>query len=118
MSRKRRRSRRFQSAGFPTWSSWTTEPMQRTASWLLLAAIGLCVLPLHAATLTIGVLSQADDERLDSRRVELAYIGHPGGAPAQAVEVAIKESQFELDAADLKVKIEAATARDATDARA
>ena len=95
-----------------------TERIRGPAGRILVAAIALCVLPLHAATLTVGVLSRADDERLDSRQVELAYLGHPGGAPAQAVGVAIKESQFELDAADLKVKIEAATARDAADARA
>jgi len=95
-----------------------TERIRRPAGRILVAAIALCVLPLHAATLTVGVLSRADDERLDSRQVELAYLGHPGGAPAQAVGVAIKESQFELDAADLKIKIETATARDAADARA
>jgi len=84
--------------------------------WLA-AALLAAALPAQAATLTIGVLGRADDERLDPRRVELAYLGHPGGPVARAVDVAVKESQFELDAAGLKVKVEAATARDAADAR-
>jgi ABC transporter substrate binding protein (PQQ-dependent alcohol dehydrogenase system) len=91
--------------------------MVRFAASLLLAALATGAVPLHAATLTVGVLSRADDDRLDPRRVELAYLGHPGGPPAQAVEVAVKESQFELDAAGLKIRIEALTAVDAADAR-
>ena len=91
--------------------------MQRRANWILALALGLCALPLHAANLTIGVLTRADDERLDPRRVELGYPGQPGGPLGQAVDVAIKESQFELDAAKLTVKVDAAAARDAADAR-
>lgn len=71
-----------------------------------------------AATLTLGVISRADDQRLEPRRVELAYLGHPGGPPLQAVEVAVKESAFELDAAGVKVNVVAVEAKDAADARA
>lgn len=71
-----------------------------------------------AATLTLGVVGRADDERFDARRVELAYLGHPGGPLTQAVDVAIKESAFELDAAGLKVNVVAVEAKDAPDARA
>jgi ABC transporter substrate binding protein (PQQ-dependent alcohol dehydrogenase system) len=71
-----------------------------------------------AATLTLGVVGRADDERFDARRVELAYLGHPGGPLAQAVEVAVKESAFELDAAGIKVTVAAVEAKDAADARA
>jgi ABC transporter substrate binding protein (PQQ-dependent alcohol dehydrogenase system) len=91
--------------------------MRQLAAWLLAAAVGGAAVPLHAATLTIGVLARADDERLDARRVELGYLGQPGGPPAQAVEVAVKESQFELDAANLKITIDAAAAHDANEAR-
>lgn len=91
--------------------------MRRHAAWLACCAVWLIALPVQAATLTIGVLARADDERLDPKRVELAYLGHPGGPLAQAVEVAIKESEFELEAANLQIKIDAVTARDATDAR-
>jgi len=60
----------------------------------------------HAATLTIGLLVRADDERLTPRRVEQAYPGHPGGPVLQAVETALKESRFELEAAGLQVQLE------------
>jgi ABC transporter substrate binding protein (PQQ-dependent alcohol dehydrogenase system) len=90
----------------------------RPARWLAATLLGAVLPAAQAATLTIGVLSRADDERLDTRQVELAYLGHPGGPLAQAVDIAVKESQFELDAADLKVKLEVATARDAADASA
>src|SRR3990167_3256175 len=70
-----------------------------------------------AATLTLGVLQRADDARLAPRRVALAYPGHPGGPLNQAVEMAVKESQFELDAAKLRVLVQVRGARDAVEAR-
>lgn len=94
-----------------------TERAHHLTAWLVAVAFGLAALPLHAAKLTIGVLGRADDERLEPRRVELGYLGHPGGPLTQAVEVAIKESQFELDAANLQVKVDSVNARDATEAR-
>lgn len=84
----------------------------------MLLAAGLAAAPLASAALLIGVLGRADDERLGPKQVELAYLGHPGGPLHQAVEVAVKESAFELDAAKLSVRIEAVDARDAGDARA
>lgn len=84
----------------------------------LAAALALAAQCAAAATLTIGVVGRADDERLEPRRVELAYLGHPGGPIVQAVKVAIDESAFELEAAGLKVDIAAADAKDAADARA
>ena len=71
-----------------------------------------------AATLVVGVLQRADDERLDAKRVELAYPFQPGGPLTQAVEVAVKESAFELDAAKLQVKVEVRSARTADEAKA
>ena len=70
-----------------------------------------------AATLTLGVLQRADDERLAPARLELAYPGHPGGPIQQAVEMAVRESQFELDAAKLRVSIDVRSARSADDAK-
>jgi ABC transporter substrate binding protein (PQQ-dependent alcohol dehydrogenase system) len=95
-----------------------TERARAWAATVFVAAVALWVFPLQAATLTIGVLSRADDDRLDPKRVELGYLGHPGGPLTQAIDVAIKESQFELDASRLTIKVDAATARDGTDARA
>jgi ABC transporter substrate binding protein (PQQ-dependent alcohol dehydrogenase system) len=72
----------------------------------------------HAAPLLIGVITRADDDRLDAKRVELAYLGQPGGPLRSGVDVAIGESQFELDAAKLQVKVEAVEAASADDAKA
>ncbi len=70
-----------------------------------------------AATLTIGVLQRADDPRLAPQRVALAYPGHPGGPLSQAVEMAVTESRFELEAAKLRVAVQVREARDAGEAR-
>ena len=72
----------------------------------------------QAATLTLGVLGRTDDPRLDSKRVELGYLGQPGGPASDAVEVAIKESKFELEAAKLTVKVDATDVGSAADAKA
>ena len=89
----------------------------RSAAWLLLPLLLFTAGHAGAATLVIGVLQRADDERLDAKRVELAYPTQPGGPLAQAVEVAVKESAFELDAAKLQVKVDLRSARSADDAR-
>ena len=72
----------------------------------------------QAATLTVGVLMRADDDRLDAKRVELAYPHQPGGPITQAAEVAVKESAFELDAAKLQVKLEVRSVRSADETKA
>ncbi|HSV44472.1 MAG TPA: branched-chain amino acid ABC transporter substrate-binding protein, partial [Ramlibacter sp.] len=69
------------------------------------------------ATLTIGIVQRADDERLSLTRIELAYPGHPGGPLQQAVGLAIDESRFELDAAGLRAAVDVRTARDAGEAK-
>jgi ABC transporter substrate binding protein (PQQ-dependent alcohol dehydrogenase system) len=86
-------------------------------NWFIAFTIGVAGVA-QAATLTLGVLQRDGDERLEPRRVELGYPGHPGGPLTQAVDVAIKESQFELDAAKLQVKVEVRAARSADDAKA
>ncbi|MCD6077925.1 MAG: hypothetical protein K0R89_1863, partial [Ramlibacter sp.] len=70
-----------------------------------------------AATLTLGVMQRADDERLAPQRVALAYPGQPGGPATEAVEMAVKESQFELDAAKLRVVIDVRAAHNADEAK-
>jgi len=88
----------------------------------LRAALACAVLTLafnaSAATLTLGVVQRADDERLVPQRVALAYPGQPGGPLHPAVEMAVKESQFELDAAKLRVLVDVRPARSADEARA
>ena len=93
-------------------TDWSAR-VRRAAVTLLLFAAGHA----GAATLLLGVLQRADDDRLDAKRVELAYPGQPGGPLAQAVDVAVKESAFELDAAKLQVKIDVRSARSADDAK-
>jgi ABC transporter substrate binding protein (PQQ-dependent alcohol dehydrogenase system) len=87
--------------------------LKLTALACLLAACGS-----QAAPLTLGVLGRADDPRLDPKRVELAYLGQPGGVLTDAVDVAVKESKFELEEAKLEVKVEASDVKDANEAKA
>ena len=85
-----------------------------TAGLLLCCAAALA----QAAPLLIGVISRADDERLEAKRVELGYFGQPGGALRSGVDVAVAETQFELDAAKLQVRVEAVEVASADEARA
>jgi ABC transporter substrate binding protein (PQQ-dependent alcohol dehydrogenase system) len=89
----------------------------RLAGALWSCAVALLLAgPAAAATLTLGVLTRADDERLLPTRVELAYPGHPGGSVQAAVELAVEESRFELEAAKLGVRIDLRAARNAAEA--
>jgi ABC transporter substrate binding protein (PQQ-dependent alcohol dehydrogenase system) len=91
-----------------------TDAVRRVS--LVVAALMLATAA-DAATLRIALLQRDDDERLEPRRVELAYPGHPGGTLDAAIEMALKETQFELDAAKLQVTFEVASARSADDVR-
>lgn len=96
--------------------------MSRRPRFLLLSSL-LCAglaLPLLAAAapLTIGLLVRADDPRLERRRVELAYPGHPGGPAVQAVTMALEEMRFELDAAKREATLQAVEVGDADQAGA
>lgn len=71
----------------------------------------------EAATLRVALLQRDDDERLEPRRVELAYPGHPGGTLDAAIEMALQETRFELDAAKLQVTVEIANARSADEVK-
>ena len=95
---------------------WRSAPLPIVA--VLVGMLSVPCAPARAATLTIGVLQRDDDDRLDPKRVELAYPGQPGGPLAQAVELAVKESQFQLDVAKLQVKVEVRGARGPDDAKA
>ena len=88
--------------------------------WLPCVLAAALALPLLAAAtpLKIGLLVRADDPRLERRRLEPAYPGHPGGAAEQAVKMALDEVRFELDAARRQATLETVQARDAAQARA
>ena len=84
----------------------------------LAAGLLLSAFAATAATLTLGVVERADDERLSPSRLALAYPGQPGGPVRQAVELAVSESRFELDAAKLRVVVDMRAAPSADAARA
>lgn len=84
------------------------------AAAALLAAAGAA----QAAAFKAVLLVRADDPRLERGRVERAYLGHPGGPLADAVQVAIKESAFELEAAGASLAVETVPVADAAAARA
>ena len=85
-----------------------------TVSLLLCAAAALA----QAAPLVIGVITRADDDQLEPKRVELGYFGQPGGPLRSGVDLAIAESQFELDAGKLQPKVEAVEVASADEAKA
>ncbi len=84
---------------------------------LVAAVLSMARAARGATTLRIALLQREDDERLEPRRVELAYPGHPGGPLDAAIETALQEARFELDAAKLQVAFEIASARSADEVR-
>jgi ABC transporter substrate binding protein (PQQ-dependent alcohol dehydrogenase system) len=58
------------------------------------------------ATLKATLINPADDPRLERSRIERAYLGHPGGAARDGVQLAIDEARFELDAAAGAVQLD------------
>jgi ABC transporter substrate binding protein (PQQ-dependent alcohol dehydrogenase system) len=80
---------------------------------LLLVGVGT----VNAATFKVLLLERADDARFERSRVERAYLGHPGGPAFDAIDVALKEAQFELDAAAAAITLERVAVADAAAAR-
>lgn len=78
-------------------------PMPRRVVPTLLLAVAvlgaLAAPPVGAATLKATLLAPEDDPRLERTRLERAYLGHTGGPLADAVEMALEDSQFELESA-------------------
>ena len=72
----------------------------------------------QAAPLVISVLTRADDDRLEPKRLEYGYIGQPGGPLRAGVDLALGDASFELDAAKLQIKVEAVEISSADDAKA
>ena len=91
-----------------------TEGFAARACALLAGALLSC--SASAATLTLGVLQRADDDRLAPQRTALTYPGQPGGPAREAIELALQESAFELDAAALRVVLEVREAHSAAEA--
>lgn len=84
------------------------------AAALLLAAAGAA----QAVPYKVTLLVRADDPRLARDRLERAYLGQPGGPASDALQVALKEAAFELDAAGTTLTLETVPVADAAAARA
>lgn len=95
-----------------------SRPLARHRGLALLIGSTLLAAAAQAATLTLGVVGRADDERLDRSRAELGYLGQPGGPIADGVEMALQEMSFQLEAAKLEVKLEEMQASDPASALA
>lgn len=80
---------------------------RRLAGW----ALGLGWLGAQAAlaaapvSVTVAVISLADDARYAPRRLERAYPGHPQGRPLDAARLAADESAIELHMVGIELKI-------------
>ena len=88
--------------------------MMRFAPALLLAlAAGA-----QAAPFKVTLLAPADDPRLDRSRVERGYFGHPTGPVADGLQMALKDSQLELDAAGASLALDVVNVASAVEAKA
>lgn len=70
----------------------------------LLAADGGAVAQTRT-TVTLAVVSLADDPRQAPRRLEKAYPGHPAGRALDGVTLGVADAAFELDAAGIDLKV-------------
>ena len=70
-------------------------PATRT---LLLCGLLAGATPSWALNYSATLLVQDGDPRLERSRTERAYLGHPGGPPADGLAVAVKEAKLEMDA--------------------
>lgn len=74
-----------------------------TRALLAAGLLGLAAGAAPAATLKATLLVPQDDARLERTRLERAYLGHPGGPAEQAVQQALEDGKFELEAAGAEV---------------
>jgi ABC transporter substrate binding protein (PQQ-dependent alcohol dehydrogenase system) len=89
--------------------------MKRARTVFALAGAALAA---EAATLKATLLVPADDTRLERSRAERAYLGHPTGPAREAIQVALDEGQFELDAAGAGVALDTKDVGDLAAAKA
>ena len=75
--------------------------LQALATLVMLVATPLA----YAVSVTIPLLMRADDPRLDSRRLERAYLGQATGSVADGFQLGLDDAGFELEASKLQVKL-------------
>ena len=96
---------------------WIGRRCVRSLLWA--AAVSVWTGPAAAAVpLKATLISPDPDARLERSRLERAYFGHPGGAARDAVQMALDDGQFELQAADAAVVLTGQTAATLEAARA
>lgn len=86
--------------------------MTRLAALLALAAV-----PAAAATFKVTLLVPADDPRLERARLEQQILGHPGGPVSEALQMALADARFELEAAGARIELQSVNVADAAAAR-
>lgn len=83
------------------------------------ALLVMLLMPLAAsgATFKLVWLSPADDARLERSRLERAILGHPAGPAIDALRLALSDSRLELDAAGVRLDVQAVEVADAQSAK-
>ena len=76
--------------------------MKRLACTLLLSGAAAA----GAATFKVTLLQPDDDPRLERNRTERAYFGHPTGPVQDGLQMALKDTQLELEAAGTALQLE------------
>jgi ABC transporter substrate binding protein (PQQ-dependent alcohol dehydrogenase system) len=84
----------------------------------LAAALVLAAQAAHAAAFKAVLLVPADDARLQRSALERGVLGRPTGPVADALKVALAESQIELDGAGATLAIDTVAVADANAAKA
>lgn len=91
----------------------------RVLSRVAAALLGAAALSAaQAAVLKATLILPEDDTRLERSRLERAYLGHPGGPATDALQVALDEGRFELEAAGSSVTLDSTGAASLEAARA
>lgn len=94
-----------------------TKPFRPLWLAVSLALLGLAW-AVQARDLKIGIVFDPNDPRYESKRLDKLYPGQALGRPKAGAEIAIAESAFQLEQANLRVTLEEVPAASAKDARA
>ncbi len=92
-------------------------PCRRALVVLALTAAAVAAPAVRAATFKATLLVPADDARLSRAGLERAALASPTGPAADAVKVALAESQVELDAAGARLAFDVVEVADAAAAK-
>ena len=82
--------------------------MKRALLALAVGLWGLLGVPLSAwaaRTVSVAVISAADDPRYASRRMEQGYPGQPQGRAVEGMQLAAKDAEFELGESELALSV-------------